>query len=439
MKLWQLQALLPLFENFKRIMSIKRVLDNTLLIRFEEKQFIFDMQRGASLIYPQRDAISSAKLYNSPFDIQLSKLCSGSFITKVELFNGDKILHFTLEKRGSYKVSQLHLFFEFTGKYTNVVITNESLEIVEALRHVDSRVSVRQIKPTLRYTSPPKASFIPKIESCDDIEIYLYEKHLAQKTVTLQQAQTKEILKIEKKIKKLEQELLKLESEESLRAKADILNKEATLLLSHIHHIKGYQKEVTLEDFDGTKHHILLSGNAPVNVMIDQKFKIAKRLKNRAKNVSIEKKSLQEKCDFAYRFINVIRSTQTKNELMQLFPKLPKKSKKEQSNHIETFIIEGHYLYLGKNERGNIELLHNAKASDIWMHLQERVSGHLLIPTQKKSLPQSLLEQAAHLCAAFSLPKGERTMVDYTPRRNVKIKHGANVEYVNYKSIHTTA
>jgi predicted ribosome quality control (RQC) complex YloA/Tae2 family protein len=73
------------------------------------------------------------------------------------------------------------------------------------------------------------------------------------------------------------------------------------------------------------------------------------------------------------------------------------------------------------------------------MHLQERVSGHLLIPTQKKSLPQSLLEQAAHLCAAFSLPKGERTMVDYTPRRNVKIKHGANVEYVNYKSIHTTA
>jgi len=90
---------------------------------------------------------------------------------------------------------------------------------------------------------------------------------------------------------------------------------------------------------------------------------------------------------------------------------------------------------LGKSEKGNIELLKNAKARDIWMHLKDRPSAHVVISTDKQQLPQCLLETAAKLCVDFSVFEKGRYLVDYTPRREVKMQEGANVLYTNYKTL----
>jgi predicted ribosome quality control (RQC) complex YloA/Tae2 family protein len=90
---------------------------------------------------------------------------------------------------------------------------------------------------------------------------------------------------------------------------------------------------------------------------------------------------------------------------------------------------------LGTSERENIYLLENSKASDFWFHLKDRPSCHVIVQNSKKELPQSVVEQAAVLCAKFSVDFGGNYEVDYTQRRNVKIQSGANVLYNPHTTI----
>ena len=90
---------------------------------------------------------------------------------------------------------------------------------------------------------------------------------------------------------------------------------------------------------------------------------------------------------------------------------------------------------LGANERENIYLLENSKASDFWFHLKDRPSCHVIVQNSKKDLPQNIIEKAASLCAKFSVDFGGTYEVDFTQRRNVKIQHGASVLYNPYNTI----
>jgi predicted ribosome quality control (RQC) complex YloA/Tae2 family protein len=93
---------------------------------------------------------------------------------------------------------------------------------------------------------------------------------------------------------------------------------------------------------------------------------------------------------------------------------------------------------LGKSERGNIELLKTARARDVWLHLQGRPSAHVIIVTDKQNVPMPIIEGAAKICVDFSLFDKGDFLVDYTPRREVKIQEGANVLYNKYKTVQIT-
>jgi predicted ribosome quality control (RQC) complex YloA/Tae2 family protein len=71
----------------------------------------------------------------------------------------------------------------------------------------------------------------------------------------------------------------------------------------------------------------------------------------------------------------------------------------------------------------------------MWLHLKDRPSAHVIIPTQKTQLPQEVIMQAAKLCARFSVDFDGEYEVDHTQRRHVKPKENANCLYVNYKTI----
>ena len=64
---------------------------------------------------------------------------------------------------------------EFTGKHTNIVITDDKLIVLEALRHIDEFSSSRVVKVGELLEEVPKQSFVPKIEKIEDLETLLYE------------------------------------------------------------------------------------------------------------------------------------------------------------------------------------------------------------------------------------------------------------------------
>ena len=54
---------------------------------------------------------------------------------------------------------------------------------------------------------------------------------------------------------------------------------------------------------------------------------------------------------------------------------------------MKVFFYEGYKIMLGNNERENIYLLENSRASDFWFHLKDRPSCHVIVQNNKKELP----------------------------------------------------
>ena len=164
-------------------------------------------------------------------------------------------------------------------------------------------------------------------------------------------------------------------------------------------------------------------------------FLKSKKNKQRVKHLHIEEESLRSKIEHIGLFIHTVEMAKDTAKIELLFPKRVQNKKVKINDSIEIFWIEGYKVQLGKNEKGNIELLKNARAKDIWIHMKERPSAHVIITTDKQNLPLHIIKSAARLCVDFTTTSQDRFLVDYTPRREVTIQNGANVLYNKYKTI----
>ena len=208
------------------------------------------------------------------------------------------------------------------------------------------------------------------------------------------------------------------------------------LVLSNVQNIKPYSFKITLRDYDGSEIDLELErAYATAFGISDMFFKRSKKAKQRAKYTHIEEESLRSKIEHLERFISIVNAAKDLSKIELLFPKKTQNKKIKVDESIETFYIEGYKVQLGKNEKGNVKLLQNARAKDIWLHLKDQPSTHVIITTDKQNLPQHILESAAKLCAQFSSASQDRFLVDFTQRREVSIQSGANVLYNKYKTI----
>jgi len=143
-----------------------------------------------------------------------------------------------------------------------------------------------------------------------------------------------------------------------------------------------------------------------------------------------------QKVEFYERLENTIKNCTTIDEIEFFMPKKDKNQKQtKKAQPYQSFFIDGYKIMLGRDERENIYLLQNSKASDYWFHLQEQVSSHVIVSNTKKMIPDHIIEEAAKICARFSVSSGGVFTVDFAQRRNVKIQHKANVLYNPYSSV----
>lgn len=100
------------------------------------------------------------------------------------------------------------------------------------------------------------------------------------------------------------------------------------------------------------------------------------------------------------------------------------------------YYVDDFYIYRGKNNLQNDELTFKiASSNDIWMHLKNEHGSHVIIETNGRVVPDSVLKIAGEITACTKQATCE---VDYTERRNVKRKpdgHPGQVIYVNYKTL----
>jgi len=437
MKFYAFKQIAEYLKQFKRISDAHRVGDNIIKICFDNKNDLyFDLQKGNSAIYKREDSVR-VKHYKAPFDVLLHKYLARSEVVNIEIVNSDKVLRLELSQSGAYKSSKTFLQLEFTGKYTNAILLDDQGVILDALRHVDIMNSYREIKPGVELVDLEAPSFTPKEgEVIEDMQSYLLETYIQRTKKLLENRQKIEASRVDKKIQRLAQELEKLQDEEKLLKEAENNFEFGNLALANMHLIKPYAKSVKLYDFSGIEIELELPVGGRTSAEVGELFfKKAKKAKKKAAGLHIEREGLSEKIDFLERFKANILLTQTPDELSLLLPPQKKKAKKEPPKPYEVFWIEGQKVLLGKNKRGNIELLKIARAGDIWMHIQGMPSTHVIIQTSKQNVSDKLLHAAGKLCVDFSTTKIGTFLVDYTHRREVKVQSEANVLYNKYKTL----
>ena len=439
MKLYELKAIAKRLNDFSFISRARRIEDNTLELVFDKHDsYFFNMTRGHSFIYkaPSQRPLQG---YNAPFDTLLHTLLSASKIISVDVPNDDRILRLTLAPKSSYKDKIIYLQLEFTGKNTNAILIDNNEVIIEALRHIDADSSFRVIRPGIELLSIPPFTRTEETKEITDIDAYLEDTFTQIQAKKLLELKKQKLSLTDKKIQKLSQLLEKLPDEVQLKEEEQKYKEYANLTLANLYQIKPYDTKLKTYDFEGNEITIKLPKDTKVNRMSDYFFNLAKRAKNKAKNVHIEKENLQSKKAFYENIYYALEQANDPYELELLVPKRGKSQrKKERLKEGELFWIEDYKVLVGRNSNENQKLLEMAKANDLWMHIRDVPSSHVIIRTDKQNLPDSVLKAAAKLCVDFSVKNPGDYEVDYTKRKFVKVQEGSNVLYNKYDTISVT-
>ena len=436
MKQYELQLIAQHLSSFNFISRARRIENNTIELSFNKEQtYFFNLTRGASFVY-KNESLRPLQSFNAPFDNLLHSLVSSATILKIEVPENDRILRLTLSPKSAYKEQQVVLQFEFTGRHTNAILLDENNVVIEALRHIDADSSFRVIRPGVELLAIPPFERKEEHQEIGDIEAYLTQKYEDFEAKRVENLKRQKLLTVEKKRQKLENLLTKLPNPESLEKEMKKYQNYGNIILANLYQIKPYDTKLKTFDFEGNEVTIKLPKGVVPNRMSEYFFNQAKLAKSKSKNIHIEEENLRTKMNFYANMYHAVNSAKTTQELELLVPKKAKSQrKKEKIKECELFWIDDYKILIGRNAKENQSLLKIAKSNDLWMHIRDIPSSHLIIKTDKQNLPDAVIEKAAKLCVDFSLSQAGDYDVDYCKRRFVKIQEGSNVEYDKYKTI----
>lgn len=442
MQIGILQSISALFFTYSHLTYIKRIDHNIFKIQLDAQVFYIDVTRGGSKIFCSHSPILETHYY-APLDKTLEKL-GNSQILSCHCDGFNRILIFHCLQKLPYKTKEFFLHFEFTGRHTNAIITDHNAIITEALHHLNENKTSRIIKIGQKLSPLPQpkeskdcTSPFPKTASCvteeskNKLLSFLFQIHQAWLTKKLDQERQFLIHNLSKTQTKLKNILHSLPDEEDLLKQKNALSENAKILLNHLYEIPSYAEKVTLENFENIevtiripKPHFLPQD--AINFM----FKESKKLAKRAENIHLERENLNSKIEFLDRQMDLISHTQNPEILSSLKPK--KHAKKRNDKIGVILFVDDYKISIGRNQNENQALLENAKANDIWMHIKDIPSSHLILHCGKKSPPHSTIQKSAEILARLNLNQKRSVEVDYTLRKFVKIKEGARVNYAKH-------
>lgn len=420
-------------DKFNKISNAKRVGDRILLVEFDKQtKILFDMDKSTSAIYIDENLLQT-KNYKAPFDVVLAKRVNSSSLNFIKTLQNNRILHLQTTRQGSYKEIITNLYFEFTGRFTNIIITDENDTIQEALSHYENNIRSIKVGKKLIHLAPfdIKEKDTSKIENMSQ---FLKDEFKRLNLKNLDDLKNVKLSKIDKKIHSLIQSLNSLQSSQYFLEKSKEFNEKGSLITANLHKLKEFDKDFELINYNGETVKFTIQ-NTP-KFEAQKLFDESKKLKQKAYGVKFEKENLNEKLNFYTSLKELIQNATNINELNVLMPKKnTNKQVNQESENIENFYLNEFKISVGTNEKGNINLLKNSKKDDFWFHLKDIPSAHVIVKTNKQNLNDEIIEFAAKICVNFSVKQSGNYLVDYTKRANVKVKDGAFVNYINYNTI----
>lgn len=414
-------------DSPKKLRSIKRIGDNLFKLDISGEIFYFDLSKSKSSIYLTQDQLIPPKLYNAPFDKSLQKLCYNAQIKNAKVDGDNRILQLFLETQNSYKTNITLLQAEFTGCYTNLILLTPDFIVIDALRHITKDQSFREVKISRPLLPLPQPNKKPILKDEGELLEALKNNFLKIKENELKQKIQKSSTHITQKIKQLQYFLKNLENKQELEKTAQNESNYGKLILQNLYLYPNFKgTKIILQDTKITLPPKATSLSHAAQIF----FENSKKLSKKAQNIHLQEENLQDKITFYSKLLEMVQNVTNLNDLQILDSNSQKEVKQKKiSKSFESFFIEGFKVSIGKSEKENIALLKEAKADDIWMHIRDIPSSHLIIHCGKNKIPDIILQKAAKILVGFLKSFSGNYEVDYTKRKFVKITQGANVIY----------
>lgn len=255
-------------QNAYKISSIWRSSDLCVNMEFQGKNgskpfmLCFDMSKSDSSIYSAKKGAN--KEYKAPFDVLAKKRLANAKITSAKTLPNNRILELSATQQGSYKELKSRLIFEFTGRFTNVIITDEHNVVLGALhlfKNTKRDVVVGRTLPELEFHEIKEA---PSDEIKDFYSFFDSEcQRIKNKALsTLKQSK---IASVDKKIANINALLEKLPKKDEIESLCAKNFAKANALKAHLFELKDYERDFSL---DGLEFQI----DKPARIACDELF-----------------------------------------------------------------------------------------------------------------------------------------------------------------------
>ena len=244
---------------------------------------------------------------------------------------------------------------------------------------------------------------------------------------------------IERKIKKQRKIIEKAESEVEKSKDYEEIKNFGDLILSNIYKIKPGDKILLAQDYvTGNEIKIKLDENLTPSQNAQKYYKNYSKNK---KTFEFAKKRLDEARDYleflieAQMSAELIETSEELREFRENFEKEKPILKSKTIQKIENIKINDFDIFIGKNHFQNDYLLSKiASPEDIWLHLKDEPSAHIIIKKREKEIDEKTIFEAAKLVKYYSKARNSsKVCVIYTQRKFVRKIPKSKYGLVNYR------
>lgn len=280
-----------------------------------------------------------------------------------------------------------------------------------------------------------------------EAQSYFYGKRRAAKQFERQKAKLESVVKTA--LKKQEKRLAQVLERKTACADAEENRVKGELLTANLYRLERGMSGCELENYyDGTLLKIALDNTLTPAQNAQSYYKKYRKQKRTLEMVAPQEAEIRAESDYLESVYSLVSSADDLNDLKSIEEELlaaglvkppqEKARKKKPEVPFRSFEQGGFEILAGRNNLQNEKLLRSCDSEDIWLHAQKYHSCHVVIRTNGRAVPDTVLEFAARICARYSSAKGERIPVDYCRLKYVKKPKGSRagfVVYTDYKTI----
>ena len=405
--------------------------------KIDVKLYLELMGRHSNLILCINDKIISAYKYINPFESE----------TRTVLPNIE--YNIKINKLNPFDYSSSELKKEFINIFDSKDLSNKFNGVSNFISNYTYNNSdlfynfINSYKPTkyekniyfmdIPFINENKTYYNSLSELLDD---YYYEKtktnEIRVRSNNLTHLIKSRIDKYERKLVNLTNDLNDALNSESYRIKGE-------LLYNNLHLIPKGATSITLFNYyDNSNIDIELDPALSANKNASKYFQIYNKKKKACKIIPSQIDECKDEIEY-YKLLESQIEFSNINDILGISNEInPKKTNKKSKIKITTYKTNDYTIYIGKNNEQNAYLTKNlAKSSDLWFHVKDMPSSHVVL---SGLVNEESIRLASMICAYFSKAKYSSSVpIIYTEIKYLKRipnKKNCFLSYSNEKTIY---